>query len=322
MTRLIGDIGGTNTRLALVEEAAQWEHLETYRNEEYDSLESIVAVYLDRQSAQPNAAALAVAGPVRDDEAVLTNRGWSISARNLSSRFGFGHCRVVNDFSAVALGIPALGADDVASLGGAKANKGKPIAILGPGTGLGVGGIVPCRDGSRVLVTEGGHASLPAVDARSAKILDRLRTRFGRVSIERAVSGQGMENIHRALCEMQGSDSELSDAAQIGEAAMRGDNAPAAEAMDYFFAFLGAAAGDLALTLGAFGGVYIAGGIVPRYLEAVRASRFREAFENKGRMSDYVREIPVFVILHEEVELLGLASSLVAREAGRPWPSV
>lgn len=322
MRRLIGNIGGTSTRLALVDEGTDWQGLETFRNDEFDSLENAIEGYLENRRPVPQTAALAVAGSVRDGEARLTNRSWRISAQHLERRFGFEHCKVVNDFSGVALGIPALATSDIEKLGGEEPGDDKPVAILGPGTGLGVGGIVPCGEAARVLVTEGGHASLSAVDDRSARMAGRLRDRFGHVSIERAVSGQGIENMYTALCELDGDTPVFSDAAGIGESARRGDDAHAVEALDYFFAFLGAAAGDLALSYGAFGGVYIAGGIVPRYLDMLRRSHFRGSFEAKGRMSDYVKTIPVFAILHEEVELLGLAASLEAREQGRAWPAV
>ncbi|MGH8161716.1 MAG: glucokinase [Gammaproteobacteria bacterium] len=321
-TRLIGDIGGTNTRLALVDTGVDWRFLETSKNETFDSLEAIVEQYLKARGARPDVAAFAVAGPVRDGEATLTNRGWKISARALADRFGWEHCQVVNDFSGVALGIPALSLSDLEKAGGGERKAGKPVAILGPGTGLGVGGIVPYEGGERVLVTEGGHATLPAANERTAAIIGRLRARFGHVSIERVLSGQGLENVYRAIGELGGKQVETLSAAAIGRAAERGEYAAAVETMDVFFELLGAVAGDLALSYGAFGGVYIAGGIVPRYLEAFRASRFRKAFESKGRMSDYARAIPAFVILHEEVELLGLAASLDARKKGKPWPIV
>ena len=322
MKRLIGDIGGTNTRLALVDEGTQWTHLQTWRNEEFDDLEQIVECYLEDRKARPEAAAFAVAGPVRGGKVRLTNRGWTIDADRLAKRFSLEHCRVVNDFSAVALGIPALAGDDLEQAGGDRPESDAPVAILGPGTGLGVGGIVPGASGQdgRVLVTEGGHANLAAADERQAAIIERLRRRFGHVSAERAISGQGLENLYRALGEIESKDVGAADAAAIGKAALGGGDAIAAEALSQFFRFLGAIAGDLALAYGAFGGVYIAGGIVPRYREAFRKSGFREAFEAKGRMSGYVEPIPAFVILHDEVELLGLAASLDALANHKPWP--
>lgn len=322
MRRLVGDIGGTNTRLASIAEGTRWERLQTYRNDEYDSLEAVVAAYLEATGADPEAGAFAVAGPVRNGEAALTNRNWTISAAALARRFDLGHCQVVNDFSAVALGVPALGADDVEQAGGKGPDAAAPIAIVGPGTGLGVAGLVPGADGGRVLVTEGGHVSLAATDERTAAIVGRLRARFGHVSAERAVSGQGIENLYRAVAELDGRSVEVPTAPEIGEAAQAGGDPVAVQALAHFFALLGTVAGDLALTYGAFGGVYIAGGIVPRYLAAFRSSGFRAAFEAKGRMSDYVEPIPVYVILHEEVELLGLAASLDARARGERWPAV
>lgn len=321
MRRLIGDIGGTNTRLALVAEGRQWQRLESYRNDDYASLEEIVAAYLETTGAAPDAAAFAVAGPVRGGEAALTNRKWKISATALARRFPFEHCRVVNDFSAVALGVPALEDGDLEQMGGGARDPDAPAAVIGPGTGLGIGGLVPGTDGGRVLVTEGGHASLAATDERGAAIIGRLRKRFGHVSGERAVSGQGIENLYRAIAELDGRRVESLAAPEIGEAAEAGRDPVAVEALSRFFTLLGAVAGDLALIYGAFGGVYIAGGIVPRYLDGFRSSGFRAAFEAKGRMSDYVKPIPVYVIRHEEVELLGLAASLDALATGAPWPS-
>lgn len=320
--RLIGDIGGTNTRLALVREGTQWTDMHTYRNEEYDSLETIVGAYLEAHEAHPDSAAFAVAGPVRGGRVRLTNRGWEVDAGGLERRFSLEHCRVVNDFSAVAMGIPALEADVVEQLGGDRPNREAPVAVIGPGTGLGVGGIVPGEDGGRILVTEGGHATLPANDDQQAAILACLRRRFGHVSCERAISGQGIENLYQALAEIQGIAARPLSAAEIGEAASERNDTLANETLAGFFRFLGAVAGDLALSYGAFGGVYLAGGIVPRYLPRFRDSGFREAFEAKGRMSDYLKPIPVYVILHEEVELLGLAASLDARARGRAWPRV
>ncbi len=320
MQRLIGDIGGTNTRLALVEEGTEWTRMQSFRNEEHESLEAIIAQYLESRGARPGTAALAVAGPVRGDRVRLTNRGWTVDAENLKQRFSLDYCRVVNDFSAVAMGIPALDADVLEQLGGDTRKSEAPLAIVGPGTGLGVGGIVPGRDGGRILVTEGGHATLPANDDQQAAILASLRRRFGHVSRERAISGQGIENIYQALVELQGQDVTPLSAAEIGEAASERNDTLANETLDLFFCFLGAVAGDLALSYGAFGGVYLAGGIVPRYLPRFRDSGFRQSFEAKGRMSDYLKPIPVFVILHEEVELLGLAASLDAREKEIPWP--
>lgn len=322
MKRLIGDIGGTNTRLALVGDGVRWEWLQTYCNDDFDSLEDIVAAYLEGHDARPEAAAFAVAGPVRGGAVTLTNRGWRISEQALTRRFGLEHCRVVNDFSAVALGVPALAPADVECIGGGAADPAAPVAIVGPGTGLGVGALVPAADGGRVLVTEGGHASLAAGDERQDAIVSALRRRFGHVSAERAASGPGLVNLYRAIAELDGAHARELDAAQIGAAARAGDDAAAAEALAQFFRFLGAIAGDLALAYGAFGGIYIAGGIVPRYRDAFRRSDFRAAFEAKGRMRDYVRAIPAFLILHEEVELLGLAASLDARARSRPWPSV
>lgn len=322
MQRLIGDVGGTKTRLALVDKGTAWTHMQTWRNEEFDALETIIDVYLEQYKVRPETAALAVAGPVRAGKVRLTNRGWTIDAGRLAERYSLEYCHVVNDFAAVALGLPGLTDADRVQAGGGRPDTSSPVAVVGPGTGLGVAGIVPGRDGGRILVTEGGHTTLAAADDRQAAILACLRRRFGHVSGERAVSGQGLENIYRALGEIDGCEVQALDAAAIGTAAVAGSDVVAVEALRQFFRFLGALAGDLALSYGALGGVYVAGGIVPRYLEALQKSDFRRAFEAKGRMYEYLAPIPVYVIVHDEVELLGLAASLDARANGRPWPQV
>ena len=322
MQRLIGDIGGTKTRLALVREGTAWSHMESFRNEEHGSLEEIIERYLQSRDVRPEAAALAVAGPVRSGRVRLTNRGWIVDAQELKRGFSLEYCRVVNDFSAVAMGVPALQEDVLEQLGGERRDSEAPVAIVGPGTGLGVSGIVPGPGGGRILVTEGGHATLAANDDQQAAILASMRRRFGHVSCERAISGPGIENIYQALAEIQGVGAEPLSAAEIGEAAAGRDDTLANETLDLFFRFLGTVAGDLALSYGAFGGVYLAGGIVPRYLPRFRVSGFRQAFEAKGRMSEYLKPIPVFVILHKEVELLGLAATLDARKKSIPWPDL
>jgi glucokinase len=322
MRNLIGDIGGSNTRFALIEEGLTWNHFKTYRNEEFNSFEEIIETYLNDVKLTVSSAAFAAAGPVRHGSLTLTNRGWSISSEGLQQLFNFQHCSFVNDFSAIALGIKALREHDVIQVGGEKPDPFAPVGIIGPGTGLGVGGLVPGKDGGQVMVTEGGHVTLAARSDRAAEIIACLRKKFGHVSAERAISGQGIENLYWAISELAGTKNPTLKAADIGKAAMEGIDPIAKEAMEWFFTMLGSEAGDLALTYGAFGGVYIAGGIVRRYQESFLKSGFREAFEAKGRMSDYVKKIPVYLIVREHVELVGLAANLRAELTGLPWPHV
>lgn len=325
MSRLIGDVGGTNTRLALVDQGLEWKKSENFRNDDYQSLEEIVKDYLSRQNETVTTAAFSVAGPVKGGQAHLTNRDWAISDSALAKAFNWDSSFVVNDFSAVALGIPALTGEHTEQLGGHDPDPDAPVAILGPGTGLGIGALVPGRSGSagRILVTEGGHASAASIDDLTSAVIAELRGTIEHVSYERLLSGQGIENLYKAISAIDGQLPQNLDAAQIGQRSLTaGPEDKAKVAMDTFFALLGSVAGDLALLYGAFGGVYIAGGIVPRYVESWRNSRFRDCFEAKGRMGDYVREIPVFLILHPEVELLGLAAYLRASENSQPWPMV
>lgn len=325
MSRLIGDIGGTNTRLALVEDGLEWTEPECFLNDDFKSLEAIVNRYLSRQSTSVSDAAFAVAGPVKKGRARLTNRGWTISDASLVKAFNWRSAFVVNDFSAVGLGIPALTSRETEQLGGGRPDADAPIAIVGPGTGLGVGALVPGRgaSGGRILVTEGGHASAAAIDDYTAAVIRELRRTIEHVSYERLLSGQGIENLYRAISVVEGQTAENLDAAEIGRRSLTaGPRDTVKVTMDTFFALLGSVAGDLALLYGAFGGVYIAGGIVPRYVECWRSSQFRVRFESKGRMSEYVKAIPVYLILHPEVELLGLAAFLKSSQGNLPWPMI
>ncbi len=321
MKNLIGDIGGTHTRLAVFEDSVNWDEIKKYRNDDFSSLEEIITLFLKSTKLAPTMAAFSIAGPVFQGEVSLTNRPWHISAAKLQSQFNLQHCQVINDFSAVVMGIPALSAENLEQIGWGKSIPNGPIAVLGPGTGLGVGGMMPDAMGGHIVVSEGGHATLPATDSTSAEIIDRMRQRFGHVSAERAISGPGLQNLYHAIAEQEGIvlPKNLTPA-EIGEAATEKEDPIAIRALDYFFAWLGTVAGDLALTYGAKGGVYIAGNIVSKYLIDLHRSQFRQRFENKGRVNFYMRAIPTFVILHPEVELLGLASSINARKNNTPWP--
>ena len=305
---LLADIGGTNARFALLPAGAgvRPEPAARFALDGFAGIAEAIAGWLEarRGARRPRAAVLAVAGPVADNRATLTNRGWTVDGAALAGALGLEAAWVVNDFEALAWSLPHLSGADLFPLGGggAPGEPGAPMAVLGPGTGLGVACLLPADRG--VLATEGGHAGLAARDAREAEVIEALRPRFGgHVSAERALSGQGIENLHAAL----GGD-PARRAAEIARDGVAGTDARCREAMEMFCAMLGGFAGDLALLYGARGGVFVGGGICPRFPEFLAASAFRARFEAKGRFREWLAPVPARLILHPDAAVLGLAA--------------
>ncbi|MBV1795988.1 glucokinase [Siccirubricoccus sp. G192] len=303
---LIADIGGTNARFALVEGAARGP-LHRVKLDSVASVAEAIAGFLAREAPghPPRAAVLAVAGPVAGNRAWLTNRRWLVDGAEIAAMLGIGRVQVVNDFAALAWSLPELAGPDLLALGGGAPEPGAPMAVLGPGTGLGIGGFLPPE---RALVSEGGHASLAAHDAREAAVIERLRTRFGHVSAERVLSGQGIENLHAALAEIGGLVVPQRSAAEITAAGLSGECPLCREVLDLFCTILGGVAGDLALLYGARGGVFVAGGICPRFPEFLAASAFRARFEAKGRFGEWLAPVPAWLVLRLDAAMLGLAA--------------
>jgi glucokinase len=299
--RLVGDIGGTNARFALQREPDRpVEEVASYPCREFPSLLDALHRYLDEHAGgeRPRACAIGVATAVTGDRVQLTNSHWTFSIEELRRRLGVQRLLVLNDFSALALSLPALSDGERRQVGGGTPVQEAPIALIGPGTGLGVSGLLPTPDGHRYVPIggEGGHATLSSFDPEEAAVLALLHRDFGHVSAERALSGPGLENLHRALVTLRGAPARERGAAQIVEAALRGSDTLCESALTMFCSLLGNAAGNLALTLGARGGVYIGGGIVPRLGAWFDRSPFRERFEAKGRFRDYLSPIPTYVV--------------------------
>ena len=316
LPRLLADIGGTNARFAWQDGAgAAPRDLQTLSVSEHASLADAMRTYLDGLGRPvPSWCSIGVATPITGDAVRLTNSHWSFSIDAVQRELGFERFVVINDFTALALAIPDLPASDLRQLGGGAAVPGTPLALLGPGTGLGVSGLVPSAEAGRwvPLQGEGGHVTLAAGSARESAVLEVLRERFGHASAERAVSGMGLEALHSALCTLDRvSNAAALSAAEVSQRALAATDPQCVEALDLFCGFLGSVAGNLALTLGSRGGVYIGGGIVPRLGDAFTRSRFRECFEDKGRFRSYLTPIPVYVI-HAEVSpaLMGAARAL------------
>lgn len=315
-TLLVGDVGGTNARFALAHMAPDskggakptLEHHDSFPAETYPTFLEGVKAFIDGCDVKPTGGVIAVAGPVTDGEIDLTNSPWRVSESELQT-LGLNPVRLINDFEALAWGAPVVGADQLGDLGGP--DEGDPdsaIAVLGPGTGFGVSALIrDGRGGEMAMPSEGGHACFPPGDEVEDEILRILRRRYDRVSIERLICGPGLLNMHRALAEIDGRETHIDDPAEITKTALEDPNSPCGATLARFCAILGAVAGDIALTTGARGGVYIAGGIAPRILPFLQASPFRRRFERKGRFQEYMQAIPTRVILHKHAALLGAA---------------
>jgi glucokinase len=304
---LFGDVGGTHVRLAWATDNAI-STPETLYAAKFRRLEDAVRHFLGTQQRKPAAAAFSIAGIVLDGHASMTNLDWEMSEAGLARALGLTRVRIVNDFTAAALGIPPLKASELTKIGGGNLRADAPKAVIGPGTGLGVGGLVPDgRGGFIPLSGEGGHVDLAASNARELAVLEFLLRDGKHVSAEHVLSGGGLENLYRILAAIDGEKAPPLTASEIDAAARHGEPR-AKETVTLFTGWLGAVAGDLALTLGAHGGVYLAGGILPRWGALFDAKLFRARFEDKGRMKDFLAPIPVFLILADDLALRGLAA--------------
>lgn len=310
--QLVGDIGGTNARFAVLDDEQHPTHARVLASEDYATLADAIAAYLSAEAFErkPSIAALAVAAPVVGDAVTFTNHPWSFSIKELQHRLGLERVLVVNDFVANAWAMPQLGPDSLIAIGGGRRAEAAPIAVIGPGTGLGMSALAPTRQGWHAFAGEGGHATLPAADERESTVIARMRRRFGHVSAERVLSGPGLVNLYQTLAEIAGVPAEPFSAAQIADRE-RGESEPLCRAaMAMFCAVLGTVAGNLALTFGARGGVFIAGGIVPRLGASLAETEFRRRFEDKGRFCTYLAAIPTYVVTHPVPAFLGLAALL------------
>jgi len=305
---LLGDIGGTNARFALLEHGGIGRSATLAVAEHPTALEAIGSYLRDLpKERQPRAAALACAGPPVNGAVAMTNSPWRVSGEEIRTHFGFHRVVLLNDFAAQAWAIRRLRAEDLRAIGGGNVRPGAPAVILGPGTGLGVATYLSRPDDPVVIVGEGGHATLPASNDKEAGVIAALRARFGHVSVERVLSGDGLVNLYRTLADFENEAAARRSAAEITDLARAGACADCKAALDMFCAMLGSLAGNLALTLGAQGGVYIAGGIAPRIADYLATSGFRAHFEAKGRFRSYLAAIPTWVVLHPSPAFLGLA---------------
>ncbi len=337
MTVLAGDIGGTNSRLAIFDVsdggadgtvASLFE--QTYPSAAHPSLDVIAESFLGTAKAKLGdrarvaSACLGIAGPIENNMCRATNLPWVVDGRVLSTRLGIPRVRLVNDFYAAALGVTAVGANDLAPLGGSPPAAQGPIAVLGAGTGLGQAFLLWNAANNRYQVhpSEGGHVDFAARTPLEQGLVQFLTVKYGRVSCERVLSGHGLRDVFTFLSEEPACRGLIrpetaavlaspgpghDPAAVISERAMAGTDPVCEMALGIFSSVLGAVAGNLGLQILATGGVFVAGGIAPRILPFLRRSGFREAFDRKGRLHTLVERMPAYVVTHPQPGLLGAA---------------
>ena len=303
----LADIGGTNARFALMRDG-ETGHIEHMRVADFPAATNAIEAFLAQHTAkgQIAAAVLGVAGPVENNLSIITNSGWTVDGNDLRKHFGFGVVHLLNDFEALAWSLPELRGEDLVACGRQQATPGAPKLALGPGTGFGAACLFSREGMPLAAVTEAGHATLPATSEREERVIGHLRQRFAHVSIERVLSGSGFVNLYTALAAVDGITAPHRDPAAITDAALDGSCGLCRAALDMFCSLLGDVAGDLALTFCARGGVYIAGGIVPRFADHLARSSFRARFERKGRYESYLRNIPTWIIVRRDASFVGL----------------
>ena len=324
---LIGDIGGTNARFAiLVDSYAEPKEFPTVQTADFPNIdEAIQSAILDHTSIQPRSAVLAVAGPVEGDEIELTNCNWVVRPKTMASALGLEDIVVLNDFEAQALSVVALGPDQMEKIGSGAAEEEASRVILGPGTGLGVAGLLHACHRWIPVPGEGGHMDIGPRTPRDFEVFPHLEKIEGRISGEQLLCGRGLVNIYRAIAKADGKTATLATPAEITAAALAKTDQTAEEALSMFVTCLGRTAGDLALVFMSRGGVFLTGGIVQKIVPALKEGTFRAAFEDKAPHSELMRSMPVYVITHPLAALSGLAAYARAHSRfgvetdGRRW---
>lgn len=309
---LIADIGGTNARFAVVEgRGAKPAHARNLINADYPTLAAAIEAYCDEAKLRPLRAAIAAAGPQTDGMFRLTNHStWDVKVAELAGTAGLQEAVSLNDFEALALSLPHLEPADVEALKpDAKPVAGTPLAVAGPGTGLGLGAVVPTASGWQAIPGEGGHVELGHRHAREAALLDLVRREFGRVSAERVLCGNGLAMLHRLIGELDGDRRDQLTPAQVTDAALAGDG-QAKGTVEMFLNLLASYAGDAALVYGSRGGMFVGGGIITRLLPLLDRPSFLSHFRAKGRLEPYLAAMPLSVITNPVPALIGCAAYL------------
>ncbi|HEX8612042.1 MAG TPA: glucokinase [Telluria sp.] len=320
--RLLADIGGTNARFALESAPGQVGLIDVLPCANYPTLADALRAYL----ASPKVvaagverlrhAALAIANPITGDLVRMTNHHWEFSIAALRVECGFETLEVVNDFTALARALPHLADSQKQQVGSGVARAHTPLGLVGAGTGLGVSGLIPAGESWTALLSEGGHVTFSPANETEVAILQFAWRQYEHVSAERLLSGDGIELIYRALAHHAGQEAQELGAPEISRRALAKECALCDQAIEVFCGMLGTVAGNLAVTLGAQGGIYIGGGIVPRLGERFARSCFRSRFEQKGRFVNYLAQVPTFVITAEYPAFLGVSAILAEKLGG------
>lgn len=306
MLSVVADIGGTNIRLAVCcNKTGEISQLRTFACTEFVTLDAALFQYFSTLSEKVSALCLGIACPVDNDLVVMTNLSWQFSQKMLKEKLQLEVLYVINDYTAISLALPFLTSEQKVQVGNGEAQALGVTAVFGPGTGLGVSHIVHTNDKWVSLDGEGGHCSFASNSREQADVLLLLQEQFGHVSAERLLSGQGLVNIYHAICRLEGKQIEFHEPKQVTEAGLSTECELATRSLALFCQAMGGFAGNLALNLACTGGVYIAGGIVPRFIDFFQDSEFRTFFEAKGRFKDYLSRIPTFIITHDNPGLLG-----------------
>lgn len=315
---IVADIGGTNARFGLVETLElngqpSVERIEILPGQDFPSFADALAHYISGLGGvRPTAACIAIASPIEGDWIHMTHLPWAFSIKETKQKFGFKIFDVMNDFKAVAMGVSVTTSNDLTLVKDGVAVPKENKAIVGPGTGLGVSALTFCEASGRWLSISGlgGHVNMPAVSDFEVAVIQAAMKKLPHVSAELLISGTGLPYLHEAVCDVIGEVPCAKTASDITHYALNEKKLTCIKTLDVFSAFLGIIAGNLALTFGARGGVYIAGGIVPRFIEVLKNSDFIKRYENKGVMSDYVKKIPVYVLTNPHNGLVGAAAWL------------
>ncbi|MCC2963319.1 glucokinase [Massilia sp. IC2-278] len=318
--RLLADIGATHARFALETAPGVLRQTAVLRCDAFSGIVPLLNAYLNEHGGERIAhAAFAMANPISGDLVRMTNRDWQFSTDEVRRTMGWSTLLIVNDFTALAMALPGLQAGDVLQVGGGKPAPHAVAGVLGAGTGLGVSGVIPTADGFITLGSEGGHVNFAPADEREFAILQYAWREWPHVSNERILSGPGMELVYRALAERNGvqATAPARTAAEIVSCALEENDTLCLEVLECFAGMLGGAAANLAVTLGAFGGIFIGGGIVPRIAQWFATSPFRARFEAKGRFTDYLAQIPTYVIMTPNPALRGVSTILSEHLRGR-----
>jgi glucokinase len=307
---LIGDIGGTNARFCILSDAdSEPTQLTTVKTAEYPSIDdAIQTAVLNNTSVKPVSTLLAVAGPIESDEIPLTNCHWVVKPKDMLANLGLSDVIVINDFEAQALAIAALGDNNRERIGPERADMMASRVVLGPGTGLGVAGLVYARNMWFPVPGEGGHVDIGPRSARDYQVFPHLEAIEGRIAGEQILCGRGLVNLYRAICTTDGISPAYSDPADITANGLSGANAQAQETLSLFSTYLGRIAGDMALIFMARGGVYLAGGISQKIIPALKLPEFRAAFEDKAPHKALMASIPTYVVTHPQAALAGLST--------------